>query len=163
MELIKQFEIYIAAQKATGIQFLVYGGLILIATILIHFSQLNPITQGLRNGFAIISILLIASGVGFYMNQNKLLETKMKAYQLDKKEFKKQEIDRMQTVNKSVPTIILSLSVILILLILVSVLLIKNPLWKGVVFSFLIYILGLLILESISYLSVKNYLQSLLN
>lgn len=163
MELIKQFEIYIAAQKATGIQFLAYGGLILIATILIHFSQLNPITQGLRNGFAVISILLITSGVGFYMNQNKLLETKIEAYQLDKKEFKKQEIDRMQKVNKSVPTIILSLSVILILLILVSIFFISNPLWKGVIFSVLIYILGLLILESISYLSVKNYLQSLLN
>lgn len=163
MELIKQFEIYIAAQKATGIQFVVYGGLLLIATILIHFSQLNPITQGLRNGFAVISILLITSGVGFYMNQNKLLETKIEAYQLDKKEFKKQEIDRMQKVNKSVPTIILSLSVILIFLILVSVLLIKNPLWRGVVFSVLFYILGLLILESISYLSIKNYLRSLLN
>lgn len=163
MELIKQFEIYIASQKATGIQFIVYGGLLLIATILIHFSQLNPITQGLRNGFAVISILLITSGIGFYMNQNKLLETKMEAYQLDKEEFKKQEIDRMQKVNKSVPTIILSLTAILILLILVSVVLIKNPLWKGVVFSVLFYILGLLILESISYLSIKNYLQSLLN
>lgn len=163
MEIIKHFETYIAAQKATGMQFVIFGCALLAIAILLHFSQLNPITQGLRNGFAVISILLIISGVGFYMNQNKLFEAKKEAYVLDKSDFKRQEIDRMQKVNKSVSNIILSLSVILILLILISVLLIKNPLWKGVVFSVLIYILGLLILESISYLSVKNYLQSLLN
>jgi len=163
MELIKHFEVYIAAQKVTGIQLTVFGTLLLISAIFLHFSQLNPITQGLRNGFFVISILLLVSGVGFIMNQNKLLKTKMETYQLDKQEFKKQEVNRIQKVSKSMPTTILSLSVVLILLILTSIFFISNPLWKGVVFSVLIYILGLLILESISYLSVKNYLQSLLN
>jgi hypothetical protein len=163
MEIIKHFEIYIAAQKATGIQFTVFGGLLLISAILLHFSQLNPITQGLRNGFFVISILLLGSGIGFIMSQNKLLETKMETYQSDQKAFKQQEVERMQQVNKSVPTIILSLSIILILVILALIFFIGQPLWKGVTFSVLIYFLGLLILESLSYLSVKNYLESLLN
>ena len=163
MEIIKHFEVYIAAQKSTGMQFVIFGIVLLAAAIVLHFSQLNPITQGLRNGFLVISILLMGSGIGFIINQNKLMKAKMEIYQSDREEFKKQELDRMQTVNKSVPTIILSLSVILILLILASVFFIGNPLWKGVLFSVLIYTLGLLILESISYLSVKNYLQSLLN
>jgi len=163
MEIIKHFEIYIAAQKATGFQFIIFGGLLAIAAVLLHLSQINPITEGLRNGFAIISILLLASGIVFTVNQNKLLETKTESYQINRAEFHQQEIERMQGVNKSVPTIILSLSVILILVILVLLFFISNPLWKGVIFSVLIYILGLLILESISYLSVKNYLQSLLN
>jgi hypothetical protein len=68
MEVLKQFETYIAAQKATGIQFIIFGVLLLVAAVLLHFSQLNPITQGLRNGFFVISMLLIASGVGFTLS-----------------------------------------------------------------------------------------------
>lgn len=163
MEIIKHFEVYIAAQKATGIQFTVFGALLLISAIILHFSQLNPITQGLRNGFFVISILLVISGIGFIMNQNKLLETKTETYQSNELEFKQQEIERMKGVNKSVPTIVKSLCVTLILMLLALILISIQPLWKGVTFSVLIYLIGLLILESISYLSIKNYLESLLN
>jgi hypothetical protein len=163
MEIIKQFEIYIAAQKATGMQFVIFGTVLLAAAILLHFSQLNPITQGLRNGFFVISILLLASGVGFTINQNKLLKAKTETYQSNPLEFEKQELVRMQEVNKSVPKIILGLSILIILILLAFMFFIKAPLWQGVTFSILIYLLGLLIFESISYVSVKNYLQSLLN
>ena len=63
MEVWKHFEINIAAQKATGMQFIIFGILLLIAAVLLHFSQLNPITQGLRNGFFVLSILLLVSGI----------------------------------------------------------------------------------------------------
>lgn len=163
MEMIKHFEVYIAAQKATGMHFIVFGALLLATAVILHVNPLNPITQGLRNGFFVISILLLASGVGFIMNQNKLFETKTETYQSDKQEFKQEEIERMQAVNKSVPTIVKSLCVILILMLLALIFISIQPLWKGVIFSVLIYLLGLLILESISYLSVKTYLESLLN
>lgn len=163
MEIIKHFEVYIAAQKATGIQFIVFGGLLLISAILLHFSQLNPIIQGVRNGFFVISILLLVSGIGFTMNQNKLLKTKTETYQSNQLGFKQQEVDRMQQVNKSVPNIILGLCIALIILTLALMFFIHQPFWKGVSFSVLIYFLGLLILESISYFSVENYLESLLN
>ena len=88
MEIIKHFEVYIAAQKATGIQFIVFGGLLLISVILLHFSQLNPITQGLRNGFFVISILLLVSGIGFILNQNTLMKTETETYQSNQLEFK---------------------------------------------------------------------------
>lgn len=162
METIKHFEIYIAAQKATGMQFVFFGLMLLIAAVLLHFSQLNPITQGLRNGFFIICILLLASGIGFIINQNKLLEAKKETYQLNPLEFEKQEIIRIQEVNKSVPKIILGLSITLIISILALIIFVSQPFWKGVAFSILIYLIGVLILESISYLSVKNYLESLL-
>jgi hypothetical protein len=162
MEIIKHFEVYIDAQKLTGIQFIVFGLLILTISILLHFSQLNPIIQGLKNGFFVLSFLLMLSGIGFYINQTKLFNTKNEVYQFNPEEFKKQEVNRMEQVNKSVPNIILFLGAT-ILLLLIIVLFIYNPLWKGVLFSLLIYLLGLLIIESISYLSVKNYLQSLLN
>lgn len=163
MEIIKHFEIYIAAQKATGMQFVIFGVLLLIVAILLHFNQLNPITQGLRNGFYVISIVLITSGVGFSLNQNKLLQTKTETYQTNKNEFKLQEIDRMQQVNNSVPKIIASLTIAIIVLLLALMFFIHAPFWKGVTFSVSIYLLGLLILESISFLSIKNYLESLLN
>ena len=163
MEIIKHFEIYIAAQKATGIQFTVFGGLLLISAILLHFSQLNPITQGLRNGFFVISILLLGSGIGFIMSQNKLLKTKTETYQSNPFEFEKQEIIRIQEINQSVPKIILGLSIALIILLLALILFVSQPLWRGVTFSVLIYLIGLLILESISFISVKKYLESLLN
>jgi hypothetical protein len=163
MGTLKHLEIYIAAQKATGMQFVIFGVLLLIAAILLHVSQLNPITQGLRNGFFVISMLLLASGVGFMLNQDKLLKTKTETYQTNQQEFKQQEIERMQGVHKSVPTIVKSLSVALILALLAFIFISMQPLWKGVMFSVLIYLLGLLILESISFLSVKNYLESLLN
>lgn len=163
MEVLKHFEIYIAAQKATGMYFVVFGAFLIILTVLLHFGELNPITLGLRNGFFIISILLLVSGVGFIMNQDKLLKTKTEVFHSNKEEFKQQEIQRMQGVNKSVPTIVKSLSIALILALLALVFLNIQPLWKGVIFSGLIYLLGLLILESISYISVKNYLESLLN
>lgn len=163
MEVLKHFEIYIAAQKATGMQFVIFGVLLLIAAILLHFSPLNAITQGLRNGFFVISILLLASGGGFMLNQDKLLKTKTEIFHTNKEAFKQQEIERMQGVHKSVPTIVKSLSVALILALLAFVFMSIQPLWKGVIFSVLIYLLGLLMLESISFLSVKNYLESLLN
>lgn len=159
--MIRHFEVYIAAQKATGIQFAVFGILLLILSIFLHFSQFNPIIQGLRNGFFVISILLMGSGIGFIINQNKLLKTKTETYQSNQLEFKQQEVDRMQQVDKSMPTIILSLSVLLIIMVLALIFFISQPFWKGVTFSVLIYLLVLLILESISYFSVKNYLESL--
>ena len=110
-----------------------------------------------------ISILLVISGIGFIMNQNKLLETKTETYQSNELEFKQQEIERMKGVNKSVPTIVKSLCIALILMLLALILISIQPLWEGVTFSVLTYLLGLLILESISYISVKNYLESLLN
>tara|TARA_R110001592_G_C13188277_1_gene751972 strand:+ start:8437 stop:8928 length:492 start_codon:yes stop_codon:yes gene_type:complete len=163
MELIKHFEIYIAAQRATGMQVAFFGAALLIAAILLHFSQLNPITQGLRNSFLVISILLMASGIGFLANQKKLMKTNTEVYQSNKQVFKAQEITRMQKVNKSVPAIILGLSIALIILILAQVFFIHPPFWKGLTFGVLIYFLGLLITESISYLSVKSYLEALLN
>ena len=163
MELIKHFEIYIAAQRATGMQVAFFGGVLLLAAILLHFSQLNPITQGLRNSFIVISILLLASGISFLANQRTLLKTNTEVYQSNKQVFKAQEITRMQKVNKSVPAIILGLSIALIILILAQIFFIHTPFWKGLSFGVLIYFLGLLITESISYLSVKSYLQALLN
>lgn len=163
MEIIKHFEIYIAAQKATGMHITIFGVLLLLAAILLHFSQLNPITQGLRNGFFVISILLLVSGIGFMMNQNNLLKTKTETYQSNQLEFKQQEVERMQQVNKSVPNIIFGLCIALIAIILTLMFFIHQPFWRGVTFTVLIYFLGLLILESISYLSVKKYLESLLN
>lgn len=163
METLKHFEIYIAAQKATGMQFVIFGVLLLVAAVLLHFSQLNPITHGLRNGFFVISILLVASGVGFTLNQNNLLKTKTATYQANQAEFKQQEIERMQGVNSSVPKIVMTLTVVLILLLLALMFFIHPPFWKGISFSVAIYLIGLLILESISYLSVRNYLESLLN
>jgi hypothetical protein len=162
MEIIKQFETYIAAQKATGMQIVIFGCVLLAAAILIHFSQLNPITQGLRNGFFVISMLLLTSGIGFNVNQNKLLKEQKETYYSDQHEFKKQELVRMQKVNKSVPNIIIGLSILIIMILLAFMFFIKASLWQGVTFSILIYLLGLLIFESISYISVKNYLQSLL-
>jgi hypothetical protein len=163
MGVLKHFESYIAAQKATGMQFVIFGVLLLIAGILLHFSQLTPITQGLRNGFFVTSMLLLASGVGFIANQNTLLQTKTETYQTNQQEFRQQEIERMQGVNKRVPAIVKALAVALILALLALILIGIQPLWKGVLFSVLIYLLGLLILESISYLSVKTYLESLLH
>uniref|UniRef100_UPI004049AC96 hypothetical protein n=1 Tax=Fulvivirga sp. TaxID=1931237 RepID=UPI004049AC96 len=163
MEIIKHFEVYINAQKATGTQVAIFGILLLGVGVLLHFSQLNPITQGLRNGFFVISIILFASAAGFIMSQNKLLKTKTETYQSNQLEFKHQEVVRMQQVNKNVPNTILGMCITLIIIILALIFFIHQPFWRGVSFSVLIYFLGLLILESISYLSVKNYLESLLN
>lgn len=159
----KQFEIYIDAQKATGMQVAIFGIVLLLAAILLHFSQLNPITQGLRNSFFVISILLMVSGIAFIVNQKNLLNTKTELYPSSEQEFKQQEVERMQQVNKSVPKVILGLSIALIILLLALIFFINPPFWKGVTFGVLIYLVGLLITESISYLSVKNYLQSLIN
>lgn len=163
MDYIKSFEVYINAQKATGIQITAFGVVLLLAAILLHFNQLNGITQGLRNGVAILSILLLGSGVGFIVNQKKLAKTKSELYQSDPKEFKNQEVLRMQDVNKSVPKIILGVSSAIILITLIFMFFVKDSFWQGVTLSILIYLLGLLIFESISYISVKNYLEALLN
>lgn len=163
MDYLKSFEIYISAQKATGVQILAFGVVLLLAAILLHFNHLNGITQGLRNGFAVICILLIGSSVGFMLNQQKLYKTKSELHQSDQKEFKNQEVHRMQAVNKSVPKIILAVSAVVILFILIFMFHVKDVFWQGVILSILVYLLGLLILESISYISVKNYLELLLN
>jgi phosphatidylglycerophosphate synthase len=90
------------------------------------------------------------------------LKAQKETYYSNQLEFEKQELVRMQKVNKNVPNIIIGLSVLIILILLVFMFFIKSSLWQGVTFSILIYLLGLLIFESISYISVKNYLQSLL-
>lgn len=157
------FDIYINAQKATGMQFVIFGILLFSAAVLLHFSQMNPITHGIRNGFIVISILLVSSGLVFIKNQDSLLKKNTSQYLSNPSEFEKQEVSRMQDVNKSVPKITISLSIVIIVLLLTSIFLEPGGFWQGVIFSILIYLLGLLILESISFLSVKNYLQALLN
>lgn len=163
MEIIKHFEMYIDAQKATALRVGIFGLLLLGAALLLQISQLNPITQGLRNGFFVLSILLLVSAVGFNWNQNKLLKTKMQTYQSDPLAFEHQEVERMQKVNSSVPNVILGLCSALILLILALMFFVHQDFWRGVVFSVLIYFLGLIILESISSLSVKTYLETITN
>lgn len=163
MEIIRHFEVYISAQKATGMHFVIFGGALLLAAIIFHFSQLNPIAQGMRNGFFVISVLLLASGIGFIVNQNKLLQTKTETYQSNELEFRQQEVDRMQQVHKSVPNIITGLGIAIAVLTLAVTFFIHQPFWKGVCFSVLIYFFGLFILESVSFLSVKIYLASLFN
>lgn len=163
MEIIKHFEMYIDAQKATALRVGIFGLLLLGAALLLQISQLNPITQGLRNGFFVLSILLLVSAVGFNWNQNKLLNTKMQTYQSDPLAFEHQEVERMQKVNSSVPNVILGLCSALILLTLALMFFVHQDFWRGVVFSVLIYFLGLIILESISSLSVKTYLETITN
>lgn len=163
MDYLKSFEIYISAQKTTGVQILGFGVVLLLAAIILHFNHLNGITQGLRNGFAFICILLIGSGVGFMVNQQKLYKTKSELHQTDPTQFVIQETQRMQAVNKSIPKIILGVSSVIILLMIIFMFVVKDSFWQGVLLSVLLYLLGLLIFESISYISVKNYLEILLN
>ena len=163
MEIIHHFNSYIAAQKATGMHVAIFGSILLVASILLHFSQLNPITQGLRNSFFVLSILLLLSSAGFIMSQQKLMTSKTEVYQTNPQEFKQQEIERMEKVNKSVPTIVLGLSIAILLLVLALIFFIKEPFWRGITFGVIIYFLGLTITESISHLSVKRYLEILLN
>lgn len=105
----------------------------------------------------------MVSGIAFILNQKNLSKTKTEVFQSSEQEFKQQELDRMQQVYKSVPNVILGLSIALLVLLLALIFFINSPFWKGVSYGVLIYFLGLLITESISYLSVKNYLESLLN
>lgn len=163
MDNIKSFEIYISAQKATGMQIVIFGAVLLFAAILLHYNQLNGITQGLRNGFAVLCVLLLISGVGFISNQQKLSKTKTELHQTNPEEFKNQEVLRMQDVNKSVPKIILGVSSAIILITLIFMFFVTALLWQGITLSVLIYLLGLLLVESISYISVKNYLEALKN
>ncbi len=160
MEIIQEFQAYIASQKAVGTQFILIGIGLLVIAILFHFSGSSQLSSGLKIGAAICGLLIISGGVGYRTTETKLLRSQTALYQKNQSEFKKVETERMQKVVKDYPIyqIIFGSFIILSLLI---VWVVKKPFWHGVAFSVMILFIAVIIVEGYSHKSIKSYFEYL--
>ena len=160
MDILHHLEVYINAQKTVGLQSIVFGTSFLVTAILFHVFGDSSVSNGLRTGSLIFGLILIGLGVGLRINQGGLLQKQTELYQNDKLEFQEVEHERMLKVrnaNSRDQRII----VVLIVISLAIFHFVKIPFWQGVSFCFIVFLLGVMIIDVFSFHSVKAYYEQL--
>ena len=98
-------------------------------------------------------------GFGLRMTQEKLLKEKTALYQKDKIEFKQTEIEWMTKGKNNYPFYQIGMAIIIVL----SLLIVRNPFWQGIGFSVIVFMVGNMIIEAYSNNSLLAYYESLKN
>ena len=93
-------------------------------------------------------------------NQEKLLQAQTTLYQKDKVEFKRIESARMLEVKEKNPRD-KRIIIVMIIVSLIGFLFMKNPFWQGMIFCFIVFLLGIMIIDVFSFHSVKAYYEQL--
>lgn len=162
MELLAHLETYINAQKSVGTQFILIGVLLLAMAVWPHFSDVNPLTSGLKTGSLICGLLILIGGFGYRYTETTLLKKQTELFQRNQTEFMQVETERMAKVKKDYPVyqIVFGGFIILSLLLIWFV---KNTYWHGIAFAILILMVGVMIVEAFSQRSINLYYESLIN
>ena len=160
MDLLQQLEIYVNAQKTVGLQSILLGIGFLITAILFHIYGDSSVSNGLRIGSLVFGLILIGLGVGLRINQGGLLQKQAEIYQTDKVEFQEIEQKRMLKVKKANPRD-QRIAIVLLVISLGIFHFVKIPFWQGFVFCFMVFLMGIMIIDVFSFHSVKAYYEQL--
>lgn len=158
--MIEQFEIYISAQKTIANYMLVLGLIMVLGAILLHFTATHSLFNGLKMGLLILGLFSLVGGYSYKLTEEKLLKSQTAIYQANTDEFRKIEKARMQKVVKNFP-VIQFVFVGLIIAFLVVNLLLDNPFVNGILFALVVFLLGNMIIESMSKFSISAYFEQL--
>lgn len=158
MEALEQLQVYINAQKNVAHQFMLIGGVLLLAAALFHFLGDSELSMGIRMGALIGGIFIFSGGWAYRNTENKLLETQTNIHQESEAEFFKTEKERMIKVEKDYPVYQYVFGAFILLSLLV-IWFVASPYWKGVAFSVAFLFLMVMIVEAFSQNSIQAYLR----
>lgn len=158
--MIEPFEIYINAQKSIANYMLAFGLILLLTAFLIHFSTSIPLFLGLKIGLLLFGLFSSVGGYGYKKTEEKLQKSQTFLYQENPVEFKQKEKERMAKVVKNFP-LIQMIFVVIIVVSLITNLFINKAFVNGLLFSLVIFLVGNMIIESVSKKSIDSYYEKL--
>jgi len=161
MEIIQEFQAYIAAQKAVGFQFIILGVSLIVIAGISQITSESALANGLKIGALVCGILIIAGGIGYRITETNLLREQSDLHKENHVEFQHVETERMAKVKKDYPVYQVVFSIITVLS-LVVILFVGNSYWQGIAFAIVILMVGVMIIEAFSQLSINSYYESLL-
>jgi len=156
--MLEQFEIYISAQKTIASYMLALGLIMFLGAVLIHFTGTNSLFNGLKIGLLLFGLFSFVGGYSYKITEDKLLKSQTAIYESASDEFHQLEKARMQKVVKNFPIIQFVFIGLVIAAILVNVL-VDKPMLNGILFAFVIFLLGNMIIESVSKQSISVYFE----
>jgi hypothetical protein len=158
--MLEQFEIYISAQKTIANYMLAFGLIMVLVAILIHFTAINSLFYGLKIGLLVFGLFSLVGGFSYKLTEEKLLKNQKAIYQANTDEFHQVEKARMQKVVKNF-SVIQFVFVGLIVTALIINLWLDKPFVNGILFAFVVFLIGNLIIESISKQSIFTYFEQI--
>jgi hypothetical protein len=158
--MLEQLDIYISAQKTIANYMLAFGLIMVLGAILIHFTATYSLLYGLKIGLLLFGLFSLIAGYSYKLTEDKLLKTQTAIYQANADEFNKNENERMQKVVKNFP-VIQFVFVVLIIAALVVNLLLDKPFVNGILFALVVFLVGNMIIESISKQSISTYFEQI--
>ncbi|MCR9014439.1 hypothetical protein [Aquiflexum gelatinilyticum] len=158
--MLEQLEIYISAQKTIGNYMLALGLIMVLVAILMHFSTTDSLFYGLKIGLLVFGFFSLIGGYSYKLTEDKLLKSQTSIYQANANKFNQVEKERMQKVVKNFPVIQFVFAV-LIIAALVTNLLFDKPFLNGILFALVVFLVGNMIIESISKQSISAYFEQL--
>ncbi len=158
--MLEQLVIYISAQKTIANYMLALGLIMVFGAVLIHFTPTHSLLNGLKIGLLVFGLFSLIGGYSYKLTEDKLLKSQTVIYQANTDEFDQMEKERMQKVVKNFPVIQL-VFVVLIVASLVVNLILDKPFVNGILFALVIFLVGNMIIESISKQSIDTYFEQL--
>lgn len=160
--MIEQLEIYINAQKTIANYMLAFGLIMLLMAVLIHFSASSTLFSGLKIGLVIFGLFSSIGGYGYKMTEEKLLKSQTLLYQENPVEFNQIEKKRMAKVVKNFPVTQMAFVAIIAISLIINLFLNKSFV-NGLLFSLVIFLVGNMIIESVSRKSIFIYFEKISN
>lgn len=162
MEIINSLENYTIAQKSIGVSLLATGILVLCISVIIHFTNnQHSLFSGIKVAGFMMGLFLILSGSAYrYKYCDEIQEKASTLYEKDRSEFISSEIKRMEKVASNYPLIKIVIGCLIIAGI-VLLFLIQNYFIHGLIYTTSIALIGILIIEAISNISIIHYLKEL--
>lgn len=162
MKTLSQFQIYIDAQKAVGIQFILVGAGIVIVSALAHFLGSSELTSGLKVGALAAGLFISISGYAYRETEIKLLHSQTLLFNKDHIAFRLTETKRMEKVLKDYPIyqIVFGSFIVIALIFILST---TYSFWCGIALSIILLSTGVMIVEAYSHHSIKHYYTYLSN
>jgi hypothetical protein len=158
--MLEQLDVYISAQKAIATYMLSFGLILILLAIIIHFAGTNSLFYGFKIGLMVFGLFSSIGGYSYKLTEEKLLESQTALHQVNAQEFHQLEKERMQKVAKNFPVIQFVFVAVIIIALLV-ILLLNKAFISGVLFSLIIFLLGNMIIESVSKNSIDTYFEQL--
>jgi glucan phosphoethanolaminetransferase (alkaline phosphatase superfamily) len=158
--MLEQFEIYINAQKTIANYMLALGLILISGAILIQFVATNSLFFGLKVGLLVFGLFSLVGGYSYKLTEANLQKSQTAVYQSDVNEFHQVEKDRMQKVVKNFPVIQLVFVGVIIAALAVNILL-EKPVVNGILYALVIFLIGNMIIESVSKQSIHVYFEQL--
>ncbi len=160
--MLEDLEVYINSQKIIASYMLAFGFIMLLLAILIHFSGSNTLLLGLKIGLLIFGLISVVGGYGYKKTVEKLLRSQTLLHKENEIKYKEKEKERMAKVIKNFPLVQMVFVVIILIALVINILLNKYFV-NGLLFSLVFFLVGNLIIESVSKKSIVIYFEKLSN